>query len=290
VTADGEPPAESESDGQAGLPGAEASGQTAAEEHEPEPAAEEAALAPAEEPRPPQGDGDSLSPLSRSGFIEYDRILFFSDAVFAIAITLLAVTLHVPQHPKSVGHELQRAEGSLLGFVISFAAIALFWLAHHSMFRYIKAFDRTLIVLNLLFLGTIAFLPYPTEILSHATGNQPGAAIFYALCAGIAGLLEGLLWVYATRRGSPLVYEMPAEVKLHYTLRAIRAPVVFFISIPIALVGTQWAEYSWLLIWVLAVLINRLSPAPGTQPSGEPEARRSRGYSPLPLLRRSTRR
>src|SRR5881394_3332137 len=75
----------------------------------------------------------ALNPLSVAGNLEYDRVLFFSDAVFAIAITLLV--------------------------------IGLFWMGHDRLFRYITALDRQIIFLNLLFLGTIAFLPYPTALL-----------------------------------------------------------------------------------------------------------------------------
>lgn len=107
--------------------------------------------------------------LARAGHMEYDRILFFSDAVIAIAITLLIVDL--PSHIEQVaggkgaqatinsGTELHDAIPGIVGFGISFAVIALFWVGHHSLFRYIKAIDRPLMLLNLLFLGTIAFLP-----------------------------------------------------------------------------------------------------------------------------------
>ncbi len=86
------------------------------------------------------------------------RIIFFSDAVFAIAITLLAVNLRVPSGGGGgSADELSKAIPGIFGFAISFAVIAFFWLGHHAMFRYITAVDRPLIALNLVFLGTIAF-------------------------------------------------------------------------------------------------------------------------------------
>src|SRR5262249_44679080 len=97
--------------------------------------------------------------LARSGHLEYDRILFFSDAVFAIAITLLIVDL--PVQVEHGAHEngtvnaadaLHNALPNILGFGISFAVIALFWAGHHSLFRYVRAFDRPLMMLNLLFI------------------------------------------------------------------------------------------------------------------------------------------
>jgi uncharacterized membrane protein len=205
-----------------------------------------------------------LYPIARSGFIEYDRVLFFTDAVFAIAITLLAVELHVPANAGkiSTGKALSDAVPHLIGFGISFAVIALFWLGHHGIFRYITALDRPLIILNILFLGTIAFLPYPTALLSAHSQGHGGAVIFYAICAGAAGLGEGLVWLYATRRGSGLTDPSVDRVRLQYTLRIFRVPVVFAISIPVALVAPRVAPYTWILIFLTGLAINRFAGRP----------------------------
>jgi uncharacterized membrane protein len=83
--------------------------------------------------------------LARAGEIEYDRILFFSDAVFAIAITLLIVDLRVPDvaHLQS-GRQLRHAIPQIGGFAYSFAAIGLFWLAHHGLEISSKTVDEPL--------------------------------------------------------------------------------------------------------------------------------------------------
>jgi len=213
--------------------------------------------------RPEGHRGLRLYPIARSGFIEFDRVLFFSDAVFAIAITLLAVELHVPSNPHiPSGHDLFEARNSILGFGISFAVIALFWLGHHGIFRYITALDRPLIILNLLFLGTIAFLPYPTTLLSVHSLSDQAAVTFYACCAGAAGFAEGLVWLYATRRGSGLTDPSVGRVKLQYTLRIFRVPAIFAISIPVAAADPRVATYAWFLIFLTGLAINRLVRRP----------------------------
>ena len=114
------------------------------------------------EPRLRRGAGRKVVyPLARAGNLEYDRVLFFTDAVFAIAITLLVVDLRVPTEAVIVHarHVLREDISSIIGFAISFGVIGIFWVGHHSIFRYINAFDRHLILLNLFFLGIIAFLP-----------------------------------------------------------------------------------------------------------------------------------
>ncbi len=203
--------------------------------------------------------------LARSGRLEYDRILFFSDAVFAIAITLLIVDLPVQVERGAHGGRgtvnaaaaLHDALPSMLGFGISFAVIGLFWTGHHSLFRHIIAFDRPLMLLNLLFIGTIAFLPFPTALISAASTSQRDAIIFYSGCAGAAGLTEAAIWIYAVNARAGLVEELDPRLKRVVTLRVARVPVVFALSILIALPAPRLASYSWLLIWLSGVAISR---------------------------------
>ena len=93
---------------------------------------------------PAQAGRRALNPLSLAGNLEYDRVLFFSDAVFAIAITLLVVDIRVPDITGVVNasRALHDARYKILGFAISFVVIGLFWMGHHRLFRYITALDR----------------------------------------------------------------------------------------------------------------------------------------------------
>src|SRR5215475_10313219 len=165
--------------------------------------------------------------IARAGHLEYDRILFFTDAVFAIAITLLVVDLpaHIEHAPHQ--HVVINWDG-IIGFAISFAVIGLFWMAHHSVFRYIKAFDGTLIRLNLLFIGMIAFLRYPTALLSGSS-DQRSTVILYAACAGGAGLFEASAWTWAGKAG--LIEGLPPQAQRPLMARAWLTPAVFGVSI-----------------------------------------------------------
>lgn len=200
--------------------------------------------------------GPKLYPLARSGFIEYDRVLFFTDAVFAIAITLLAIELKVP---RTVHGSLRIDTTGLVSFGISFVVIGLFWLGHHGIFRYIVAFDRPLISINLFFLGTIALLPYPTKLLEVGTSGSADV-VFYAACVAAAGLGECVIWLYATRPRASLAIPAATAIRLRYALRIGRVPVVFLASIPVALFAPRDAPYLWLLIFVFGLLINRFMP------------------------------
>ena len=77
--------------------------------------------------------------------LQVERIIFFSDAVFAIAITLLVIEIKVPELHGTAGEtELLRAIFHLLpkfmGFLVSFVIIGLYWTRHHFMFGYVAAY------------------------------------------------------------------------------------------------------------------------------------------------------
>ena len=207
---------------------------------------------PAAEPPP------RIDPLSRAGHLEYDRVLFLSDAIFAIAITLLVLDIRVPGFTHNPAQEIVHARQNILSFAISFVVIGVFWMGHHSISRYIIAFDRRLIALNLLFLGVIAFLPFPTGLLfEHTSGPSPWAStVFYAGCIAAAGLAELAIWLYASSNHL-LTDQTPPALRRGVTLRLLVAPIVFLLSIPVAFYSTNLATYFWLLIVVLNWLLNR---------------------------------
>ncbi|MCZ2115638.1 MAG: DUF1211 domain-containing protein [Anaerolineae bacterium] len=182
-----------------------------------------------------------------------ERLIFFSDAVFAIAITLLAleIRLPVPAGELSDGQLARMLVGiwhKYLGFVISFLVIGAFWTGHHRKFRFIKRYDTDLILLNLLLLMGIAFIPFPTSILSENAGKT--ATIFYAMIIVATGLLNAAIWLYASRNNRLLAPDFGDRQRRHETLRALVVPAVFLLSIGLAFINADLAKYSWLLIAV----------------------------------------
>lgn len=132
---------------------------------------------------------------------ELERLLFFSDAVFAIAITLLAIDINAPDLPAGAARdELPRRvfdlAPAIAAYVISFLVIGRYWIAHHRLFHYIVRYDGRLLWLNLLFLLAIGFLPFPPDLLSRY-GDTPFAAACYAAFLAVVGLLLAALWAYA---------------------------------------------------------------------------------------------
>lgn len=174
------------------------------------------------------------SPLLFDDETGLERIIFFSDAVFAIAITLLALEIRLPSLPaQATNAQLLAALGALgpryLSYAISFLVIGLLWLGHHRAFRHVHQYSNRLIFLNILFLLVIGFLPFPTAVIGEF-GNAVGT-IFYAAAMAAAGLLLALLGRYLVAEG-------------HF----LWMPAVFLLSIPLALWSPDAAKYAWLLI------------------------------------------
>jgi uncharacterized membrane protein len=190
---------------------------------------------------------------------QLERLIFFSDAVFAIAITLLVIDIRLPEMagqlngpaPLDVLHDLAPRFAS---FVLSFAVVGLYWTGHHRIFAIVRDFDGRVIVLNLLFLLFVAFIPFPTSFLG-AYGDDPAGPVVYALTNAAAATVELLLWVYLARAGF-LEPSVPPRYVRYRIVHFLRGAAVFAASIPIAIwIHPNLAEYSWAAFIPLGMLI-----------------------------------
>ena len=184
-----------------------------------------------------------------------ERLVFFSDAVYAIAITLLVIDLRLPEGSGELSNAaLAQALGAmwpqLLSYVLSFLVIGSFWSNHHHKFSYIEHFDGRLMRINLLQLLVIAFIPFPTAVLGES-GNAT-ATIFYAGTIVAASLLSALLWWYPLTHG--LVRDdLPAREARSGVVRPMLTAAVFGVSILIAFYNADWAKYFWAVLIPVAI-------------------------------------
>ena len=135
---------------------------------------------------------------------QLERLTFFSDAVFAIAMTLLIVEVKLPPIPVTSEQALAQALVELIpqyvGFFVSFVVVGRFWIGHHRVFGRLKRCNDRLVSLNLWFLLTIAFMPFPTTLVSHYVDTRVGVG-FYAAWLTVAGVANIMLQRYAVRSG-----------------------------------------------------------------------------------------
>jgi uncharacterized membrane protein len=193
----------------------------------------------------------------RSEELEFDRVAFFSDAVFAIAMTLLVVGIGVPRGSDAhLGTALSGKDAEIFSFFLSFVVIGFFWLAHHRFFARLAAVDARFMKINLLYLAAIAFTPFPTAVVGIYGGDEPVGVVLYAITLGVASFLEAALLWHAQHEG--LLRERMRDDVFRGSMAASLAPVaVFAISIPIAYLASSWALLSWLLIFPLEWCIGR---------------------------------
>ena len=192
-----------------------------------------------------------------------DRTIAFSDAVFAIAMTILVLELHVPDVPPAqLPAQLLNLLPAYLTFVLSFVVVGVIWMSHHRKFGVIARFNQTLLRLNLVMLLLVVSLALPTAVLGRY-GDQAIAVVLYAVFVSGIGLLMSGMWGYAWRYHlvDPSV---DTGVFRFVLLQSLIIPVTFLVSIPIALAaGANAGEYSWALAFPLLLGLRYLGTASG---------------------------
>jgi len=136
---------------------------------------------------------------------ETGRLEAFSDGVFAIAITLLVLDIHVPverdiEHGGLV-HALLVQWPIYMAYVLSFVTVLVFWVNHHTTFKHITRTNQTFLILNGLLLMAISVIPFTTALLAQyiQRPERKTVELVYSGTFVIAGLIYNRLWVYATR-------------------------------------------------------------------------------------------
>jgi uncharacterized membrane protein len=147
--------------------------------------------------------------------VDKTRLEAFSDGVFAIAITLLVLDLHVPEVGSgSLAHALGRQWPADASYVVSFVTIGIIWVNHHNLLRHLERCDRGLLFLNVFLLMTVAVVPYPTALVSHyaRSPNATAAAVAYGSVMVTMALLFNAIWHYSIRNGLLAPGADPREV------------------------------------------------------------------------------
>lgn len=202
--------------------------------------------------------------LYARGSDEFSRVVTLSDGIFAIAMTLLVVTVTVPviANGASVGalaDALDEQSGTFVSFFISFAVIARYWVANHRFTALLKAMDSAYINWTLVLLAFVAFLPFPTDLLGEYFEN-PLAIVIYAVTVSVVSGLEVVLLRQA-HRGALLRKPLPEDVYRWARLAALAPVAAFPLSIPIAFIDTTLAALVWVLALPLGVWSDRRKPA-----------------------------
>lgn len=199
---------------------------------------------------------------------QIERMILFTDAVFAIAITLLIIEIKAPEiHEgmmfKKMIEQLLNLIPKFIGFIISFFVIAIYWRSHHRMFSFIKDYDDKLIWLNFFFLFSIILMPFSSAYYSDNTMYSL-PFWFYSLNIAFTGLLNYTMLAYIIKhRGR--ISDGFDDVKARQLARwrTLIVPAIFVIGIIIDSILpsknslNMLSRFTPMLIWPAIMLLNK---------------------------------
>jgi uncharacterized membrane protein len=186
------------------------------------------------------------------------RLMAFCDGVFAIAITLLVLNLHVPDRAaqKDMVEQLLDQWPTYISYIASFLLIGIFWINHHRVCRHIKRTDRLLLTVNLLFLMFIAVLPFPTAILGEYVlqPERHAAALIYGGCVFLTMVLFDIIWISADRHDL-IDKDLHRQLRIGMQRSYLLGTGIYFFAVLLSLVSVEASLFLYILIPSLYITV-----------------------------------
>lgn len=195
---------------------------------------------------------------------QLERMILFSDAVFAIAITLLVIELKVPEIDKA-----ELTEGKLLqalvllipkffGFMVSFLFIGIYWTVHHRLFGYVVNYTPRLVRLNLLFLFAVALMPFSTAFYSeYLMKHVFTPVVFYTGNIILLGIFNLFMWRHISNPKNKLSEGLSQADAQYFSFRAVLVPSMFTLFAFIYLVNPYIASAMPMFVPIIMRLIQK---------------------------------
>ena len=205
----------------------------------------------------------------------FDRLSAFSDGVVAVAATVLVLPLVDIAGPKpgsdsTVWDIMSANTGTLISFFVTFSVIVLLWLAHHRVLGECDAYDGRLLVLNTAWLVTVAFLPWPTNIIgesdTYGYGHGVGVLYFGTLAVNTL-LLWGIAWHV---QNTPEIRPADSPRPRNQTYRSASFAALWIILAVLSAIAPKAVIYVFPVMWVLLIIFTRYR-AGKTQETGAEE-------------------
>jgi uncharacterized membrane protein len=193
--------------------------------------------------------------------VRLEHVVFFSDAIFAFSITIVLLSIQIPQLPNNATEadlmkELWKLQPAFESYGISFGVIGIYWISYHKVFSRISDSHPIMIGLNLVFLFFVTLISLFT-ILNINYGFFNIVFILYAIILVLTGSTLALIWLVADKTGL-IQGDMSPKLKKVYLLNSITPPIIFLISIGISFVSIDVAQYFWLTIIPCRILVSKM--------------------------------
>ena len=190
--------------------------------------------------------------------IRLEHVISFSDAVFAFAITLMALTIDIPDLSSNLTEpqlieKLFDMSSQVESYVLSFFIIAMFWVSYHQVFNHIKDSFLSMVYLNLFFLLLITLLSISTSLVITFDSYQIAYLIYYGVVIATSTLLV-VIWWYAIRINA-VGENLHPLFKKGLFIQLLVLPLVFLLSIVVSFINLNVAQYFWLIIIPLSIYI-----------------------------------
>lgn len=196
--------------------------------------------------------------------IDQGRVINFSDAVFAFAATLLVLKIDLPRlnpgfNEADLALSLYNLWPQYLANIISFAVIGYYWINHHMIFGQVRKFTRGLVWVNIAFLILLSFIPFPVDLYGDYS-NVPVIVVFYSASLALVGYMLCILWWFVSHNHHLVKKDLSERKIKFYTIKFLVAPIVFTASIPLVYIHPTIAQFSWLFVVIVVLIVNRKFP------------------------------
>jgi uncharacterized membrane protein len=185
-----------------------------------------------------------------------DRLEYFSDAVLAIAATLLATELPKPETPTGLLQEIVNDWPHYAAFAASFLFICIAWSNHHNMMNYIRQTDQYLLILNILFLMFVTLQSFTTGLLAQHAGKPEErlAALIYHATLVLMTLFFNCIWWYAIKKNELLEQDTDRRLIRLLTKEYAIAPALHMAALIICLWSVSFSIIPIVLLYVYFAL------------------------------------
>jgi uncharacterized membrane protein len=185
-----------------------------------------------------------------------DRLVFFCDAIFAIAITLLILQIDVPAivYEADVDNVLVELWPRFVSFAISFFVIARFWLVHLNLFAHVRRLDMKLIVITLVFMSLIVFLPFTTDFYGAHSDNKY-VLTMYVLSIVATSLLSHIAWRYVLKKPELLLADRDTKEMRRHSWRGLLVSLEFVLALLIVYIDPILEPWYWLIFVVIVAIV-----------------------------------